>query len=1023
MMDFIVTSLALTTLLRTGTGTGDMQGARPMETPLFKNSSALASAFSSTPSFHTSTYLSSNSSSLVSGPGTQIINTTASLTSQVTGTAFSPFSRLAGFNTTRAPDLNNATECWPYSWSYSQASSDWDRSHQETYTYLSTASITITTGYPPLPTVTGNASLGDSSWTSYCDGLPRFTDARDASKLQIVTLATPIVTSRVVTRLSVGPVTERNPYPWRDAPSCMVNGTSECTNIWDMFATSLLSSLAAWSSSSILTISVPATPTAVVVNGQSMPLITAAPGQLPPLPILNSTYVPRDDHAGSAWYIDDAYNFIGETTIVPGQEVTFTWNVRETTRRPFGPTCDRPTHTLDPEQCSKTKECTIRAQSVELLFFPPPTSSRDLCANTSPGYNSYSQSIYSQPHQSAVVNGTTFWADKAYVRYNTVSAYKWCDLGNGLGRTEVPFGSTYTNAYVEVESRDVSTMCGWQITDRPLGLVIAATPVPMNFADLSGPVPNSAYQCLQGCDLQGGCKSIVQSLFNPNLAVPPQVRALDPEWADCVPYFEGTHDPPIALTAVPNFLTSTPVSMPAPGSTPTNGQPGPSSGRNTAEPTRPADSPFDPPFDGPSGSPTGSPSDPPDNPSNNKPTSTSPTGLPSKTPDNSPSSLPINSPFNPPSNPSNNEPPNNGPSNQPGGVTGAPTDSAPPSSTSPADPSGNTEVTLGSPSQDSADNNPANPSGSNPDGSSPSGSTSDGSSPGRNSGGIRPITNITAQPINIDPTKSVGSGAQATGISSDPDRGSLTVGAPTAINGIPVTAQLDGSVAITDPNGNQQIVRPGQDQISVNGHTVFLSPLGDKLVVDGQVYSISQQQSSTIRFADVPMIINPDGTVAIIVGGIRQTLQVGGPAISDNGHTVFLAPNGQMVVDRKTYTWNLTPDPSGNISVIGPDGSKTVIALSLTSNGPSGPLGDPESAAQATANSFSNDRTSEGNLEELKTRGSSGTNAVTPTGSSSGLGSTSSTSTTTGAASSLRIDGVWIVYGSVLATMAVMSIL
>jgi hypothetical protein len=249
------------------------------------------------------------------------------------------------------------------------------------------------------------------------------------------------------------------------------------------------------------------------------------------------------------------------------------------------------------------------------------------------------------------------------------------------------------------------------------------------------------------------------------------------------------------------------------------------------------------------------------------------------------------------------------------------------------------------------------------------------------------------------------------------------VGAPTAINGVPVTAQPDGSVAITDPNGNQQIVRPGQDQISVNGHTVFLSPLGDKLVVDGQVHSISQQQSSTVRFADVPMIINPGGTVAIIVGGIRQTLQVGGPAISDNGHTVSLAPNGQMVVDGKTYTWNLTPDSSGNISVIGPDGSKTVITLSPTPSGPSGSLGDPESAAQATANSFSNDGTSEGNLEELKTEGSSGTNAVTPTGSNSGLGSASSTSTTTGAASSLRTDGGWIVYGSVLAMMAVMNVL
>lgn len=235
-----------------------------------------------------------------------------------------------------------------------------------------------------------------------------------------------------------------------------------------------------------------------------------------------------------------------------------------------------------------------------------------------------------------------------------------------------------------------------------------------------------------------------------------------------------------------------------------------------------------------------------------------------------------------------------------------------------------------------------------------------------------------------------------------------------------MTVQPDGSIAVTDPNGNQQTVRPGQNQISVNGHTVFVSPVGDKLVVDGQVHSISQQQSSTVRVADIPMILNPDGTIAVIAGGVRQTLQVGGPATTVNGRTISLAPNGQMIVDGKTYTWDTTPDSSGNIYVTGPDGSKTAIALSPTSSGSGGSPGGSKNAAQATATSSSKSGAGEGDSEDSQTGGSSGTNGVTPTGSSEGPGSTDSSSSTTGAASGLRLVDGWIVCSSVLAAMMIM---
>ncbi|KAH7413973.1 hypothetical protein DE146DRAFT_731524 [Phaeosphaeria sp. MPI-PUGE-AT-0046c] len=960
-MDFLARALALTTAsLNTGTGTGDTQGPTATETPSSKNSSAFASTLSSSSSsLHTLSHLSYNSSSASSTiPAT---NATQSFTSHAANITSPPFFSLNSnntFNNTRAPDLNNATECWSYFWSYSEANWGWFFSHQKTYTITTSVYWTIRSDYPPLPTATGNASLvGNYSWTSYCDGMPRFTDAVAASNYTMTELATPIVTTRTYEDLSYLNPTEPNPYPESNLPSCTINGASECTNMWSMFATSLSKSITSWESKNVFTISVASPPTAVVVNGKSTPLITTVPGQLPPLPIKSSTYAPRNDHAGSAWYIDDAYNFIGETTVVPGKEVTLTFNVQETLKD-FGPTgpdgCARPSPSIDAE-CSKTKLCTIKGEHVELIYFPPPTSSRNLCANTNSLYNRYSQSIYKHPHQSAVVNGTTFWADKAYVRYNTVSAYKWCEYGFGLGLTRVPLRNTYTSTYVEVESSDLATICGIQYNPiRPYGKVIAATPVPMNFADLQAPVPMSAYMCQPLC--YPGCDYIVEDNYNPNLAVPPQVRGLDPEWADCVPYFEGTPDPPIALTAIPDFLTSV-TTAPQPGITPT--QP--------AKPTRPVDPPVDltQPVDPPTDSPASTTNQirPPQDPSNNDPSQTS-QGVPDGT-------------FDPP-----------------------------------------VSFTL-----------TLRPGG---------GSGSGGGAPSQTTLSLRPL-----------PPQATG-----TGPNQDQETGGaqgLQPGTTTPINGIPITVQPDGSIVVTipsnDPGGNSapQILRPGQAQISVNGHTIFMSSSGDAVVVDGQVHTIispqslnnvnllitmnpdgsvsvtingvmqtlqsggppvmvigrtislsstgeviidgqsfplyfsSSSSSSTSTLQTLPMTLNPDGSISVTVNVVSQKLQPGGPQITVNGHTISLNTNGDMVVDGKVYTLTRSTDSSGNFVVItGPDGPKMTISVA--------PAKATTAAEKAVSSSGSRD------LEALGTGSSPSPSSISSYSTTDGESGTTGTS-------------------------------
>jgi len=186
----------------------------------------------------------------------------------------------------------------------------------------------------------------------------------------------------------------------------------------------------------------------------------------------------------------------------------------------------------------------------------------------------------------------TFYANQAYISLETIYATNECgQVGKGHAGTVVPIASS-----------DIYSV-GFGCQDDCCGVL----PTQFNFADLSS-VPAVAWNERKGCsggapndvisslfggfppefrtafDLDGlkytawlngeqvdECDVILDAGYAPALAVPPQIRAIDPAWATCLLDLQGLYDPPKVLTmtssaagvTVPAVVSATPASGPS----------------------------------------------------------------------------------------------------------------------------------------------------------------------------------------------------------------------------------------------------------------------------------------------------------------------------------------------------------------------------------------------------------------------------------------------------------------------------
>ncbi|KAK3625608.1 hypothetical protein LTR56_020328 [Elasticomyces elasticus] len=239
-----------------------------------------------------------------------------------------------------------------------------------------------------------------------------------------------------------------------------------------------------------------------------------------------------------------------------------------------------------PQDCGP---CTIYGDTVQLLYFPVATNaSKDMCT-TSPSPPTLcpfgrttagnATAIFGQWATGAcpytVIEGTTLYKNRAYISYVGASARNSCGQ----------VGKSHHSGVVAVPSSDIYSVSGYHYEWE-------AAAHSFNFADLNPPVPASAFFMQQWCDLSDGlggnvslydyrvngvghiaglCQGqkdyvIYDESYNPMIALPPQFRALDPAWSQCLLQLGGVYDPPKPLQQATSLDAPT---KPAPVSTAT----------------------------------------------------------------------------------------------------------------------------------------------------------------------------------------------------------------------------------------------------------------------------------------------------------------------------------------------------------------------------------------------------------------------------------------------------------------------
>lgn len=212
--------------------------------------------------------------------------------------------------------------------------------------------------------------------------------------------------------------------------------------------------------------------------------------------------------------VDEDQGF-GRTTItpvyalgdpVPVESVTTIRDMRRTYTHLTAPLPSQCIYTYlksDPSDCG---QCHISGGTVDLYFWPP---------NTAPPPRG-------APPSTTMLNGTTLVSPTAYIYLSTISARNACS----------DVGEKHTGTLFAIDPTELSTQL------HVGGKVAAYKYAQIDYHDLTGLPPPYEYEMQPSCYMFG-CETIYSTQWHPTLKVPPQVRSIDPAWADCGLALEG----------------------------------------------------------------------------------------------------------------------------------------------------------------------------------------------------------------------------------------------------------------------------------------------------------------------------------------------------------------------------------------------------------------------------------------------------------------------------------------------------
>jgi len=233
------------------------------------------------------------------------------------------------------------------------------------------------------------------------------------------------------------------------------------------------------------------------------------------------------------------------------------------------------------------------------MYFPEATTvSRDMCATTpSAKLTAYGKDVglpytaadpsntwngTGAPPESAVVGTHTFTSGTAYISIKHVWAVDRCSSR---------LGTTVTGAVLALPSESLLSLRYSQDHFQYFATTNKVTGYPFNYADLNHPVPYSAWNGQARCEFPGAadykCNVIYENDYNPQLAMPPGIRKLNPAWEGCQMWYGGLYDPPYALK--PGTAVDTPTVAFGPPATTTSAVQASSVAPTTPTPTALAD--------------------------------------------------------------------------------------------------------------------------------------------------------------------------------------------------------------------------------------------------------------------------------------------------------------------------------------------------------------------------------------------------------------------------------------------------